>query len=776
MPLYDLKVWRRHGESGATQPLVATYHHVACYYLSFPPRIAPESSRARRGREEAPGFGQFAPHARTHEAIPRVACDDAAGVLLFSVSTVFLVVYALGVPWFIAYLVRVVRRQLVDCEWWPNYETAWHRFGLALKEVEAWSLQEILQSTVRLWRVTLINDARRAGATVRATASELLSGVQARLGTPRGGKEGGGRGVRAATFKRANTLKKTTEEDLKKKKKKSSRTLLATKKSRPLTCASRFWINLFKRRVWRGDARYEVESDLEEEEEERSSRRLVRALVVVEFVPPSRGIRAWCYRVQAHWLCEPVLTLAVLVSVASMFVKGDACDSTDRVEDPMKAASEGCYLTLLVVWVCGLLFAFEVVVKLVALGLAEYFKSNFNRLDVALLLLWLVDVALGAGTNVSFLKSLKGMKALKALKSAKALKFLRVLKLGKYLAPLKEEGKRWLLRWVSDTPLNDALLRGLSSSSEGAAHGAWRSHRSLPAKLEGLKRSFRHAKQEYFTTFREFERDHELVILDVGDCVVDSSALAYLVQNFKDDALGFRVVLLLETLAFVVTVSWLKASQHPWAQCLGGACVKMTFALVSTLKRPYLFEQERKVDELTRFASVCLLACGALLAALPNDDADDDNSVARGGVDFVLCSGAVACFARLLVLLRVPHAARLLLSLGVSTRDYYTSRLFVKERKRKHGIYIYRRRQCTAVLRYCDDLVLALVLSQVSGTSQSQSVKCYALEDSNWGLRLVMQWDQLLRDDRAAGLLAWPRTRPAAVQRQAFDSHYSVGV
>ena len=102
--------------------------------------------------------------------------------------------------------------------------------------------------------------------------------------------------------------------------------------------------------------------------------------------------------------------------------------------------------------------------------------------------------ALKALKSLKSLKALKSLKSMKALKSLKSLKVLRLLKCAKYVDPLLYEIKRWLLRWLADgAPQTKASLDAKKRKGNVAA---WRAERSLPAKLEALKRGYQHAKRE----------------------------------------------------------------------------------------------------------------------------------------------------------------------------------------------------------------------------------------------------------------------------------------
>ena len=72
-------------------------------------------------------------------------------------------------------------------------------------------------------------------------------------------------------------------------------------------------------------------------------------------------------------------------------------------------------------------------------------------------------------------------------------------------------------------------------------------------------------------------------------------------------------MLLSETAVFCVIVTWLKASQPPWAICLGGALVRSLYAFATFMKKPYLYVREGQVDVQTRTVTIVLMIFGAIL-------------------------------------------------------------------------------------------------------------------------------------------------------------------
>ncbi|KAH8098725.1 hypothetical protein JL720_1688 [Aureococcus anophagefferens] len=452
-----------------------------------------------------------------------------------------------------------------------------------------------------------------------------------------------------------------------------------------------------------------------------------------DFVIPTRGVRGFCYRLQMHPVFENLITLAVLVSLTPIIpsVKADMQDLLGRhpIEGDDDEAETSCFRMncmyyVLIEWICGPVFVLEVVVKMTAFLPKDYFKDWFNRLDFFLMLLWIMDVGLGSGTNLSFLKSLKALKSLKsmkALKSLKTLKVLRLLKFGKYIDPLFRAFKRWLLRWIADTRLASEvhLQKGQGAQSD------WRAKRSLPAKLEMLKKGFQHAKREYAVSFEEFERDHELEITNF-EAIVDTAALGYLIAQFKPNASIWRLVLIAETLIFCILVTWLKATQQPWVICVAGALVRFVFGLWTFLKRPYMFTREGQVDSLTRQTTIFLLVLGALLDLTRDPgfgmemEADQAEKL-RYYVDIIGAALLYGTILRILFLLRAHEMA--------------------------HDAVV-------AAIRYCDEQVLTLIIGLID-------VKCYAFEDCNLGLQVLRQWDVLIDRQQATKLRAWPSPNPS---------------
>jgi len=767
VPLYSLKVWDRHGAFSATEPPDAAYRHVPCYYLSFPPRIRPEASRARKARWDAPGFCAYAPHAhRPHSATNQVDCYGPAGVLVHTAGVVAVVVYLIGLPLLVSYLVDVASAQLRTCDWWSNYLTADRRFTHVLEECEAWPLDETLKTTAALFYFDAQRQATRLAQTavdVRIFLRLLLSKLSLvfRIFCVVF------RGV-LRLFVNVDDVKAARKKKLQMKTRGRAALMLVSQAD-----STELGFDEFSRleetkeapgAFGEGMQRFEDQDALKGPLPRRVGAKVARGVAAV-FCGCWRAFKAYVLCVGRAERCERYVERkeAALEARQRRALRADAegfkppTDCLRRRLFELQASSKfdnGVMFLVLVsmvqlIWAADLsrligevvvddvmfyvnvVFALEFLVKIVALGPKWYFKSYANDLDFFLVLMWLLlDVLLSSGTQLSFLKSLKALRTLKSLKGLRALKSLRSLrvlrffKFAKFGAPLLRAFKRWLLRWLSDMDNTDVLLKRLEAA--GAA-GAWRVSRSLSARLEALKTAWQHAKGEYVSTFDEFLRDHELVIT-AFEAVLDTAALGYLLRPYKAEAAHWRLVLLFETLCFSATLSWVKASRAPWIQCAAGALVVGLFAAYTALKRPYLYANERRLDALSRAVVFSLLVVGVFVEQLPapRDGRHPETAATeffRHALDTVGVVVACLTLASLLYLLRAHEAVHACLA------------------KTVHAL---------------DSAVLKLVVSRIDA-------KCYVFEDSNLGLRVLQQWDDLIEAQHGSAFLAWPKTHPREI-------------
>lgn len=693
-PIYPAKVWSRHSAETFHEPLKGAYRHVVCYYISFPPRIRPKIARARRGRIKPPGFASYAPHAyHPHKATNRVDCDSRMGVLIFSVSVVAFVVYIIGLPLTIYHLVNTANSQLHSCEWWHNYQTAWRRFNYVLAECEEYTFEQVLVTAMKLWKHNTKEQAevfaRLCIRTLRRTLTFISKLVVTILQTAH---------YLFRFFRGEAALTK------KKQRKRGTHTAKVIE-----TMESTGMSETRSHRLWHFIYRYFWRQSLSTTNSGKRKKRFAYTGQRADI--PTKGIRLKLYRIiQTKWF-NGTVTVAVLLSLAPVFAQRE-----------LEASIGARLLDVLVTWVIGMLFIMEFLIKMIALNPRQYFRSRFNTLDFVLILLWLLDVAIQSGTNFAFLRSLRALRSVRTLRIFRMARTLRLLKLSHQLDPIFNACRSWILRWVADTPQSSALIDQMERS---AKEGMWRINKSLPAKIEKMKRAYLHAKREYAISFDEFIHDHELIIEKI-DYVVDTSALGYLIRPFRSNASFWRVVLLAENVVFCAILTWLRASQFPWVQCLAGALVSFSFGLATAMKRPYMYLNERKLDEVARSTVFALLITGFLLDITPREE-----HLARRTLEIFAVVAILVSAARILHCLRVTEAIRNVFHL---------------------------------IIREFDGAVLKLVTGCLD-------VKAYILEDSNVGLKLIQQWDDLLNKQWATGFIAWPAPIPRnllATRQKAF--------
>ena len=734
LPIHSVKVWDRHRDpdvssssktrTSATEPV--DYYHVPCYFLSFPPRVKPRSARSRKSRMNPPGFASYAPHAyHPHSATNRIDCSQPLGVLLYAASSVFVCLYLLGLPLIIYHLTKTATSQLHHCDWWQNYQTAYRRFGNVMADCEHFHLEEVVTVTAKLFahgfEKQIIGYIKKIGQCLQASRS-FVFGIFYFFSSF----------VTLLSERLAGLCAKKDEHSLllaaKKKKQQRRQKLLSVSSHRGMMShsssrgANMVWasgghldnasedenasISSKKKRFWCWPLRKKMASF-------SSSKSLGVAMSLglattgkrKKFLAPrdprddapTRGLRLVLYKLMEKKAFHGVITVAVLVSLGPIIWEKYLTQLLGKL-----------VLKVVVIWICGLIFFFECALKLIALKPKVYFQSKLNVLDFCLVLLWLMEVFLNSGTNLNFLRSLRALKSARMLRMARMARTLRVLKIGKQLEPCLLLLKQWVLRWVADTPPNNALLEKMERAEQV---GKWRINKSLAAKIEKAKVAFLNAKREYVITFEEFTRDHELVI-EENDVVVDTSSLGYLIWPFKANASFWRVVLILEVFVFSTIGIWLRASRMPWVQCLGLAVTRSFFGFWTTLKRPYMYDHEKQLDESTRTTIICLLFIGMIIDLLPTKSS---RGTIRGAFDFLLVVIILQSALRVLYFLRVHDAMKDCLS---------------------------------CVMRSLDASVLALI-------SDSLDVKSYALENSNLGLLLIQQWDDLLERS-----ILWPCPRP----------------
>lgn len=227
------------------------------------------------------------------------------------------------------------------------------------------------------------------------------------------------------------------------------------------------------------------------------------------------------------------------------------------------------------------------------------------------------------------------------------------------------------------------------------------------------REAYCNAAEEYVLALSDFESDHSLEIT-CWESVVDTSGLIYLSESYTWLRSEWKVVEGLERGVFVAAILISRHVGPASTQLLVGALVLAVFQAWTLWAEPFLFSREALLDTGLRAALILVLIIGAAGAGgvLPYYVVDT----------FLLAVGLAGIAAALLwgevvgaVLALVGH-----------------------------------------MLAAADDRVNDLLFRQVRQRS-------LGLEASHAGVRLLMQWDDLLEQQRWSAFLAWPTPIPSSV-------------
>ncbi len=230
--------------------------------------------------------------------------------------------------------------------------------------------------------------------------------------------------------------------------------------------------------------------------------------------------------------------------------------------------------------------------------------------------------------------------------------------------------------------------------------------------LQAEREARANAAQEYVLALSDFESDHSLEIT-CWESVVDTAGLVYLSESYSWLRPGWKAVEGLERGAFVVAVVLSQQLGPASTQLLAGALVLAVFQAWTLQSEPFLYRREALLDSGLRVALVLVLCIGAAGAG---------GALGPGTVDTLLLAVGVVGMAAALVWGQVVGAAASLVGQPLAAADdRVTDLLFRQVRRRSLG-----------------------------------------LETSHTGVRLLMQWDDLLEQQRWSGFLAWPTPTPAS--------------
>lgn len=230
--------------------------------------------------------------------------------------------------------------------------------------------------------------------------------------------------------------------------------------------------------------------------------------------------------------------------------------------------------------------------------------------------------------------------------------------------------------------------------------------------LQAEREACANAAAEYVLALSDFESDHSLEIT-CWESVVDTSGLLYLAESYTWLRPEWKAVEGLERGAFVAAVVVSRHLGPASTQLLVGALVLVVFQAWTLRNEPFLCHREALLDTGLRVALILVLCIGAAGAG---------GAVGPNVVDTFLLAVGLAGMAAALLWGRVVGAVVALVG---------------------------------QMLAAADDRVTDLLFRQVKQRS-------LGLESSHTGVRLLMQWDDLLEQQRWSAFLAWPTPTPTS--------------
>lgn len=230
--------------------------------------------------------------------------------------------------------------------------------------------------------------------------------------------------------------------------------------------------------------------------------------------------------------------------------------------------------------------------------------------------------------------------------------------------------------------------------------------------LQAEREACANAAEEYVLALSDFESDHSLEIT-CWESVVDTSGLIYLTESYTWLRPEWKAIEGLERGVYVAAILVSRHLGPASTQLLVGALVLVVFQAWTLQKEPFLCHREALLDTGLRVALILVLCIGAAGAG---------GNMGPNVVDTFLLAVGLAGMVAVLLWGQVVSAAMSLVG---------------------------------QMLAAADDRVTDLLFRQIKQRS-------LGLESSHSGVRLLMQWDDLLEQQRWSAFLAWPTPTPAS--------------
>eukprot|EP00601_Ochromonadales_sp_CCMP2298_P000886 CAMPEP_0173170174 /NCGR_PEP_ID=MMETSP1141-20130122/1096_1 /TAXON_ID=483371 /ORGANISM="non described non described, Strain CCMP2298" /LENGTH=663 /DNA_ID=CAMNT_0014092049 /DNA_START=17 /DNA_END=2005 /DNA_ORIENTATION=+ len=285
-------------------------------------------------------------------------------------------------------------------------------------------------------------------------------------------------------------------------------------------------------------------------------------------------------------------------------------------------------------------------------------------------------------------------------------------------------------------------LANMSTAAMGGASASWRSDRTIQRKFILLQRLQVHIVSELRRAKTQFVAEHELLI-SVLDATVDSAGMFTLAIPFHFDRMDWLLVLFFELTLYAIGGAALNLYAHWTQRALFFLGVNNIFQLLTYLCDPYTELLDKWLDFNGRLL-VSFVLLGTIYCAQQDPDAARDTRTDMyepwGSFDFAATTalrsfGAYQVVDLCMVVSFYSYVVYVLYAIGA---------LGVIDRMLKSFQFGYH------------DHVLDFLVENLDK-------RTYGLENVLTGLKLLQQWDDVIRMQRRYALVAWPDVRPANI-------------
>ena len=146
----------------------------------------------------------------------------------------------------------------------------------------------------------------------------------------------------------------------------------------------------------------------------------------LEYRRKVQALREWCFEVQEHRYFNRFFLALIYLNTVVMAMEHHGMSS--QLE----------FALLVTNFVFTLFFTVEVAIKITGMGFWDFWMDNFNRFDLCIVGLSIIEVLAIGGSAIPALRSLKALRSMKVLKTFRV---FRIFKMFRYLASLRIIGE-----------------------------------------------------------------------------------------------------------------------------------------------------------------------------------------------------------------------------------------------------------------------------------------------------------------------------------------------